>query len=408
MPIAAPSSAVMMLSWRIIRRTCRRVMPTARSMPSSRVRSNVESTSVLTIPNSDTITASASSTMKMASSESMSAVMSAMNPSLLTRCVSGKAASAFSTAAGSLVVTNASRSRLVSKARSNACFDTVIGPSESESRTGDSSIPRTVQRELDALHRGDRERVADLEAVLGGPAVVDHRAVRPERGEDAVGAVLPLEVEDLADRGAVDAVDDLLATGHEAAVLAQRADRGHAGHAGRGARDLRVHRRPAVLRRDHVRRGDAVVERALGLLTEAVGHDGDRGHQHHADHQRAGGDRRAAGVAHRVAARQPAGGAADGGRRPAEQRRRRPHEAGRQRSLRAAGSASRSAATGAIFVARRAGRNPAASVTSVPTSSATIAVRASNTVPACGQLEVHRAEHGVEPRGEAEARARCR
>ena len=71
MPIAAPSSAVMMLSWRIIRRTWRRVMPTARSMPSSRVRSNVESTSVLTIPNSDTMTASASSTKKMASSASM-------------------------------------------------------------------------------------------------------------------------------------------------------------------------------------------------------------------------------------------------------------------------------------------------------------------------------------------------
>ena len=51
------------------------------------------------------------------------------------------------------------------------------------------------------------------------------------------------------------------------------------------------------------------------------------------------------------------------------------------RSLRAAGSASRSAATGAIFVAFRAGRKPATSVTSVPTSRATIAVRSSNTVP---------------------------
>jgi hypothetical protein len=37
-------------------------MPTARSIPSSRVRSNVESTSVLTIPNRLTITASASRT----------------------------------------------------------------------------------------------------------------------------------------------------------------------------------------------------------------------------------------------------------------------------------------------------------------------------------------------------------
>ena len=40
------------LSRRIIRRTCRRVIPTARSIPSSRVRSKTESTSVFTMPNS--------------------------------------------------------------------------------------------------------------------------------------------------------------------------------------------------------------------------------------------------------------------------------------------------------------------------------------------------------------------
>src|SRR5215218_579513 len=151
MPIAAPRSAVMMLSWRIIRRTCRRVMPTARSMPSSRVRSNVESTSVLTIPNSDTITARASSTMNTASSVSMPFVMSVMNPSFVTMWASGKAASAFVTAAGSLVVRNARRSRRVSKARSNAVLETVIGPSPSESSTGDSSIPRTVSLSLTPL-----------------------------------------------------------------------------------------------------------------------------------------------------------------------------------------------------------------------------------------------------------------
>jgi hypothetical protein len=49
-PRAAPISAVMMLSCRIIRRTCRRVIPIARNMPSSRVRSKTVSTSVLTIP----------------------------------------------------------------------------------------------------------------------------------------------------------------------------------------------------------------------------------------------------------------------------------------------------------------------------------------------------------------------
>ncbi len=41
----------MMLSCRIIRRTWRRVIPTARSIPISRVRSNTVSTSVFTIPN---------------------------------------------------------------------------------------------------------------------------------------------------------------------------------------------------------------------------------------------------------------------------------------------------------------------------------------------------------------------
>jgi hypothetical protein len=49
-------------------RTCRRVMPTARSIPISRVRSNVASTSVLASPKRLTITASASSTSKIASS----------------------------------------------------------------------------------------------------------------------------------------------------------------------------------------------------------------------------------------------------------------------------------------------------------------------------------------------------
>ena len=61
-PTAAPISAVITLSWRTMRRTWRRVMPTARSIPSSRVRSKTDRISVLTIPNRLTITDSASST----------------------------------------------------------------------------------------------------------------------------------------------------------------------------------------------------------------------------------------------------------------------------------------------------------------------------------------------------------
>ena len=55
-------SAVMMLSWRTMRRTWRRVMPTARIIPISRVRSNTVSTRALTMPNRLTTTDSASRT----------------------------------------------------------------------------------------------------------------------------------------------------------------------------------------------------------------------------------------------------------------------------------------------------------------------------------------------------------
>ena len=61
-PSAAPISAVITPSCRIIRRVCRLVIPTARSIPSSRVRSKTASTSVFTIPNRETITESASRT----------------------------------------------------------------------------------------------------------------------------------------------------------------------------------------------------------------------------------------------------------------------------------------------------------------------------------------------------------
>ena len=61
-PSAAPISDVTMLSCRIIDRVWLRVMPTARSMPSSRVRSYTVRTSVLTMPKRLTTTESASST----------------------------------------------------------------------------------------------------------------------------------------------------------------------------------------------------------------------------------------------------------------------------------------------------------------------------------------------------------
>ena len=47
---------------RIIRRICQRVIPIARSIPISRVRSKMDSTSVFTMPKRLTMTDSASST----------------------------------------------------------------------------------------------------------------------------------------------------------------------------------------------------------------------------------------------------------------------------------------------------------------------------------------------------------
>ena len=49
-PMTAPNRAMITASDRIIVRTCRRFIPTARSRPSSRVRSNTDSIRVLTIP----------------------------------------------------------------------------------------------------------------------------------------------------------------------------------------------------------------------------------------------------------------------------------------------------------------------------------------------------------------------
>ncbi len=61
-PRMPPITAVITLSCRIIVRTWRRVIPIARSIPISRVRSNTVSTSVLMIPNRLTITESVSRT----------------------------------------------------------------------------------------------------------------------------------------------------------------------------------------------------------------------------------------------------------------------------------------------------------------------------------------------------------
>ena len=74
------------------------------------------------------------------------------------------------------------------------------------------------QVELVARRRGERERVADAQALLLRPALVDHGAVRSERARDVVVALHPVEAVAVA----VDGVDRLLLAEGEGAVLLDR------------------------------------------------------------------------------------------------------------------------------------------------------------------------------------------
>ncbi len=64
---------------------------------------------------------------------------------------------------------------------------------------------------------------------------------------------------------------------------------------------------------------------------------------------------------------------------------------------------SRTAAIGGTRVARIAGKRPAISVTSVPTTNETTIVRVAKTVSVCGRSKIQRLEQGVQPDGEPEA-----
>ena len=67
-PVTAPSRDIRTDSRRTTVRTWRRVPPTARRSPSSRVRSTTESTSVFTMPSTATTTARSNSAVTMPSS----------------------------------------------------------------------------------------------------------------------------------------------------------------------------------------------------------------------------------------------------------------------------------------------------------------------------------------------------
>ena len=142
--------------------------------------------------------------------------------------------------------------------------------------------------------------------------------------------VLPLEVEDLADGGRIDGVDPLGLPVGPHGVLADRGRGAHAGHRRRLARRRAVDRRPAVLAAENVRRGDALLQRALGRVLQAGGDDRHRGDERHADGQRRGGDGRAARRTHGVAPGQHGRGAPRGLHRAPEGADDGPHDARRQ------------------------------------------------------------------------------
>ena len=144
-------------------------------------------------------------------------------------------------------------------------------------------MPRTVRASLSPLGEVSVKRVADAEALLLRPALVDDRAVGPERRQHGVVALDPVEAEQAADRPGR-RVDGLLVAERERAVLADRGD----ADAGvrRAPRDGRVGRRPAVGAGDHVRRRrcgrssePCVVSFRPAATTVTSGHQRDADHQ---------------------------------------------------------------------------------------------------------------------------------
>ena len=169
------------------------------------------------------------------------------------------------------------------------------------------------------VRRCQRELVADAEAVLGRPALVDDRAVGAEPAPARCRRPRPSR----SDSMPALAAGSIALTVSLSPNASPRSWRiaGHVAGPRERALDRRLGRRPAVRAGDHVARADALLQRAAGRVLQARGDDRDERDQRDADRQRRRGRHRAAGLAHRVAPREPARRAADGLRRAPEQRR---------------------------------------------------------------------------------------
>src|SRR3954447_22931047 len=116
-PRIAPMPAVMTDSIVTIRRTCQRDMPTARSLPSSRVRSCTDSASVLTMPSRATIADRASSAKTSPSSWLTASACLSLNWSIVRASVCGNAISAASACLASLSVSTPGSPAAITNAR---------------------------------------------------------------------------------------------------------------------------------------------------------------------------------------------------------------------------------------------------------------------------------------------------
>ena len=178
--------------------------------------------------------------------------------------------------------------------------------------------------------RADRHRVADPDVVVVGEVAADDRVRRPERREDRVIAVAPVEDVCLSDRVRLDAADLGAVAVHQTRVGANARD-----HLGRGRRREGVpgggdERRVAVERGHDVVGDDLLLDRFAVRRLHPVRERRDEGDERDPDHQRRGRRGRSSGVANRVSARQATRDAAGASSRQPDDPRDRPHEPRRE------------------------------------------------------------------------------
>ena len=252
------------------------------------------------------------------------------------------------------------------------------------------------------------KRVADAEAVLLRPALVDDRAVVAELRRHAVVALRPSRTRAARAGRRVDRVDGLLVAEREPAVLADR--RSPSPGVGERLLDRRVGRRPAVRAGDHVARrrcGCSSAPRVVSFRPAATTVTSVTSATPIVSAVAVVIVRPGWRIALRRASPPAAPPTACAGRPEQRRQRRAPRAPGAARGRRPA-SAARSAATGATRVARHAGSRPATSVTSVPTQQRDDDRARGEHGARLGQREPHRVEQRVERLRQPEAGERGR